>query len=220
MRLIPLLLAAALSASAADVTAERLAKAEREPENWLTYYGGYKSWRYSTSTTTFQQLYANWRWSGRLSPASGGMEECNRRCWSSTGDVRLSAQNHVFALDAATGEQIWRYDYLLPAELPSVYGNWNRGVAIAYGLVYLGTLDNHVVALDAKTGREAWNVEVENAKQCGCTLIAAPLVVKDMVITGVTGGDFGAPRLPERLRRQNRSPPLAFLDNPGAGRAG
>ena len=100
-----------------------------------------------------------------------------------------TAWNHVFALDAATGERLWRYDYPEPEAIPGTYGTWNRGVAVAYGLVFMGTLDNHVVALDRETGEEVWRVEVENSKQCGCNITSAPLVVKDIVITGVTGGD-------------------------------
>ena len=69
------------------------------------------------------------------------------------------------------------------------YGPWNRGVALGHGLVFMGTMDNHLVALDAKTGREVWKVEIEDADQCGCNITSAPLVVKDTVITGVTGGD-------------------------------
>ncbi len=189
MRILAASLLAVLSLPAADVTADRLAKAESEPQNWLTYYGAYKSWRYSAldqvNGTNVKRLAPVWAFESGFD--DGGMQSAPL---VADGVMYVStAQNHVFALDAVTGEQIWRYDYELPAELPSVYGNWNRGVALAYGLVYLGTLDNHVVAIDAKTGRERWKVEVENAKQCGCNITSAPLVVKDMVITGVTGGD-------------------------------
>ena len=189
MRSLALLFLAILSLHAADVTADRLAKAESEPQNWLTYYGSYKSWRYSAldsiNRTNVKRLAPVWAFESGF--GDGGMQSAPLVV---DGVMYVStARNHVFALNAATGEQIWRYDYELPGELPSVYGNWNRGVAIAYGLVFLGTLDNHLVALDAKTGREVWNVEVENAKQCGCNITSAPLIVKDMVVTGVTGGD-------------------------------
>ncbi len=185
-------LVAALACSvlhAADVTADRLESAEGEPENWLTYYGTYKSWRYSSldqvNRSNVMRLTTVWAFESGLD--DGGMQSAPLVV---DGVMYVSAaQNHVFALDAVTGEQIWRYKHELPDELPAVYGNWNRGVAIAYGLVYLGTLDNHLVALDAETGREVWRVEIENSKQCGCNITSAPLVVKDMVITGVTGGD-------------------------------
>ncbi|MCY4597601.1 MAG: PQQ-dependent dehydrogenase, methanol/ethanol family [Bryobacterales bacterium] len=175
--------------NAAEVTADRLESAESEPENWLTYYGTYKAWRYSPldqiNRSNVKQLTPVWAFESGLD--DGGMQSAPLVV---DGVMYVStAQNHVFALDAVTGEQIWRYQHELPDELPAVYGNWNRGVAIAYGIVYLGTLDNHVVALDAGTGREVWRVEVENSKQCGCNITSAPLIVKDMVITGVTGGD-------------------------------
>ena len=175
--------------NAAEVTAGRLERAESEPENWLTYYGTYKSWRYSPldqiNRSNVKRLTPVWAFESGLD--DGGMQSAPLVV---DGVMYVStAQNHVFALNAVTGEQIWRYQHELPDELPAVYGNWNRGVAIAYGLVYLGTLDNHVVAIDAETGREVWRVEVENAKQCGCNITSAPLIVKDMVITGVTGGD-------------------------------
>ena len=175
--------------NAAEVTADRLESAESEPENWLMYYGTYKSWRYSPldqiNRSNVKRLSPIWAFESGLD--DGGMQSAPLVV---DGVMYVStAQNHVFALDAVTGEQIWRYQHELPDELPAVYGNWNRGVAIAYGLVYLGTLDNHVVALDAETGREVWRVEVENSKQCGCNITSAPLIVKDMVITGVTGGD-------------------------------
>ena len=185
-----LLLAIGLSVlPGAEVDSKRLEAAESEPENWLSYYGTYKSWRYSPlgdiNRSNVKRLSTVWAFESGID--DGGMQSAPLVV---DGVMYVStANNHVFALDAATGEQIWRYDYELPDELPSVYGNWNRGVALAYGLVYLGTLDNHVVAIDVKTGRETWKVEVENAKQCGCNITSAPLIVKDMVITGVTGGD-------------------------------
>ncbi len=189
MRLALLLAVGLHVLSAAEVDSDRLEQAESEPQNWLSYYGTYKSWRYSPldqiNRSSVENLAPVWAFESGFD--DGGMQSAPLVV---DGVMYVStAQNHVFALDAATGEQIWRYDHELPAELPAVYGNWNRGVAVAYGLVYLGTLDNHLLAIDAKSGREVWKVEVENAAQCGCNITSAPLVVKDMVITGVTGGD-------------------------------
>jgi alcohol dehydrogenase (cytochrome c) len=100
-----------------------------------------------------------------------------------------SAHDRVYALDAATGAQRWRYDYPLPRDFVNFYGPGNRGVAVADGRVFLGTLDNTVVALGARTGRELWRTNVEDAQQCGCSITGAPLVVGGRVLTGVTGGD-------------------------------
>jgi alcohol dehydrogenase (cytochrome c) len=100
-----------------------------------------------------------------------------------------SASSWVFALDAATGRLVWEYHFPLPKRTQLGYGRQNRGVAVGRGRVFFGTADNHVVALDQKTGKEQWRVNVEDERQCGCNVTGAPLVVKDMVIAGVTGGD-------------------------------
>ena len=182
-----LVLFAAL-AFAAKVTSERLEQAEREPQNWLTYGGTYKAWRYSAldqvNRTNVRSLIP--AWALQTGVIDGGLN-----CTPLVADGIMyvtSAWNRVFAVDAVTGDEIWHYYYPAPKKV-TFYGPWNRGVALGHGLVFMGTMDNHLVALDAKTGREVWNVEIEDADQCGCNITSAPLVVKDMVITGVTGGD-------------------------------
>jgi len=157
--------------------------------DWPHYGGSYRSWRYSA----LDQVNAgNVR---RLTPAwvfqtgdpDGGLQVTPIVV---DGVMYLStSHNRIFALDAATGRVLWRYDFPLPRDFVTFYGPWNRGVAVAHGLVFMGTIDNHVVAVDQKTGRETWRVNVEDASQCGCNSTGAPLVVKDKVIVGVTGGD-------------------------------
>src|SRR6185295_2965271 len=104
----------------------------------------------------------------------------------------ISAGARVFALDAAKGTVIWQYRY--PSVRPGVPGSHsdfvqNRGLALGDGKVFFGTKDNFVVALDQKTGRQVWKVSMDDPKQCGCNITAAPLVVKDKVIIGGNGGD-------------------------------
>jgi alcohol dehydrogenase (cytochrome c) len=100
-----------------------------------------------------------------------------------------SASNWVFALNAATGALLWEYRFPLRKGIEMPYAKQNRGVAVGHGRVFMGTSDNHMVALDQKTGAELWRVNVEDVRQCGCSITGAPLIVKDMVIAGVTGGD-------------------------------
>ena len=100
-----------------------------------------------------------------------------------------SASNWVFALDAANGSVRWEYRYRWPNGQAPVYGRQSRGVAVGSGRVFMGTADNHMLALDQKTGEEVWRVNVEDTRQCGCNITGAPLVVKDLVVVGVTGGD-------------------------------
>ena len=98
----------------------------------------------------------------------------------------------VFALDAATGRLIWRYKYPLSASVGRSGGEAfriNRGLAVSDGKVFLGTPDSYLVAIDQKTGRELWSVNVDDSNQCGCSITSAPLVVKDKVIVGGSGGD-------------------------------
>lgn len=100
----------------------------------------------------------------------------------------ITARARVFALNAATGREIWNYRYPEPpANVPGFVGN--RGLAVGDGKVFFGTKDNYMVALDEKTGRLLWKVNVDDARQCGCNITAAPLVAKDKVIVGGTGGD-------------------------------
>ncbi len=178
-------------AFAGEVTTERLNNAKSEPQNWLSYYGTYESWRYSELDQVDRSNIGNLApvWAFETGMPEGGMQSTPLVV---DGVMYLtSALNKIFALDAASGERLWTYAYNFADKgaIPPLYGTWNRGVAIWEGLVFMGTLDNHVVAVDAETGREVWDVEVEDARQCGCSITGAPLVAKGMVITGVTGGD-------------------------------
>ena len=173
--LTPLLLAFALSGQ------------HEMKENWLHYGGGQSSWRYSAldqiNASNVKRLAPAWVF--QTGDPDGGLQATPI---VADGILYLStSRNRVYALDGATGRQLWEYHY--GTKINIFYGPWNRGVAVGAGHVFIGTLDNHVVALDQKTGREVWRVNVEDAQQCGCNITAAPLVVKNKVIVGVTGGD-------------------------------
>jgi alcohol dehydrogenase (cytochrome c) len=167
---------------------ERLINSDKEPQNWLSYGGNYSAHRYSAlnqiNRTNVKNLTPVWLFNtGEL---AGGL---NATPIVADGVLYLMGpKNRVFALNAATGELLWKYFYKLSIkDIP--YQPGSRGLAIGHGRVYFGTLDNHVVALDAKTGRELWDVEVENTQQCGCNITSPPLIVKDKVIVGGTGGE-------------------------------
>ena len=177
------------SLMAAEVTGERLIQAQKEPHNWLSYSGTYNAWRYSPldqiNKNNLKKLVPVWAF--QTGKTDGGFS-----CTPLVADGVMyitSPWNRVFAINAVTGKELWHYYYPVPKEFGLIYGPWNRGVALGYGLVFMGTIDNHLVALDAKTGKEVWNVNIENVQQCGCNISGAPLVVKDKVIVGVTGGD-------------------------------
>ncbi len=181
-------LLATVSARGQEVSWERLINSDREPQNWLSYGGNYSAHRYSALDQINRENV------GKLAPAwlfqtgelRGGL---NATPIVADGVMYLMGpMNRVFALDAATGEILWRYFYKLP-NMSIPYQAGSRGLAIGFGRVFFGTVDNHVVALDAKTGRELWQVEVEDVRQCGCNITSAPLIVKDKVIVGGTGGE-------------------------------
>lgn len=137
------------------------------------------------------------------------------------GVIYLStSHNHIFAIDGATGKELWKYTYQLPKGFTIFYGPWNRGVAVGHGKVYIGTLDNFVVAVDQKTGRELWKVNIEDASQCGCNITAAPLVVKDKVIVGVTGGDSAHRGYITALNANTGRQAWRFYTIPGPGEKG
>jgi alcohol dehydrogenase (cytochrome c) len=156
--------------------------------DWPEHGGTSLSWRYSAldqiNTANVKRLAPAWIFQ------TGDYEMGLQATPIVVGGVLYlsTSRNSVYALDGATGHLLWQYKYPLPrGAVP--YGPQNRGVAVAGGEVFEGTYDNYLVALDQKTGVELWRVNVEDSKQCGCNITAAPLVVKDLVIVGGTGGD-------------------------------
>ncbi len=137
------------------------------------------------------------------------------------GVLYITGNNNVaWAVDARTGRQIWRYRRALPPGLTYGAGNpSNRGFAALGDRLFMSTLDGHLLAFDRNTGRIVWDTVVEDYK-AGHALIAAPLVVKDKVVVGNSGGDLPTrgfidaydPRTGARLWR--------FYTIPGPGEPG
>src|SRR6185503_389129 len=98
--------------------------------------------------------------------------------------------NDIIALDAKTGRAFWLYHYApSPAARPCC-GIVNRGVAILGDSLFMATVDAHLVSVDAKNGHARWDVKLAEAS-AGYAMTVAPLVVKDKVIVGVAGGEYG-----------------------------
>jgi alcohol dehydrogenase (cytochrome c) len=97
--------------------------------------------------------------------------------------------NTALAYDLNTGKQLWRYEHKLGTAITCCGPN-NRGVALHGPHLYMGTLDAHLVALDRKTGKVVWDIEVADPT-AGYSLTAAPLVIGNNVILGVSGGEYG-----------------------------
>jgi alcohol dehydrogenase (cytochrome c) len=98
--------------------------------------------------------------------------------------------SRLFAIDVKTGEEIWQYDARLPEGILPCCDVVNRGAAIFGDKIYFGTLDARIIALNLKTGDVVWTKKIAEYKE-GYSYTAAPLIVKGMVITGNSGGEFG-----------------------------
>lgn len=178
--------AAALSA---QTTFEQLRDAPQAGGNWLTYSGSYNGWRYSSldqiSTTNASRLKIKWVYQ---MPTTLKVETTPLVV---NGVMYFSEPpSNVVAVDAATGRQFWRYARVLPERINVCCGQVNRGVAVLGDRVYVGTVDAHLVSLDARTGAVLWDVEVADYRT-GHSITVAPLAVKNMIVCGISGGEYG-----------------------------
>jgi alcohol dehydrogenase (cytochrome c) len=98
--------------------------------------------------------------------------------------------SRLFAIDTKTGAKLWQYEQRLPEGIMPCCDVVNRGAALYGNLVIFGTLDAQLVALDQATGKVVWKEKIDDY-QAGYSSSAAPLIAKGMVLTGVSGGEFG-----------------------------
>jgi PQQ-dependent dehydrogenase, methanol/ethanol family len=157
--------------------------------NWTSYNGDYTGRRYSAlreiNTANVQQLRAAWVFH------PGNSQNMEVTPLVVRGVMFLSAANDVFALDARSGRQIWHHHRPVSSGLiDDAAAHKNRGVAVWHDSVFIETDDAHLVALDARSGGQLWDVEyADKAQNYGAT--SAPLVLKDQVLVGTSGGDSG-----------------------------
>ncbi|HEY0363646.1 MAG TPA: PQQ-binding-like beta-propeller repeat protein, partial [Solirubrobacteraceae bacterium] len=182
---------------AKGVTYERILDARSEPHNWLTYYGAYDGQRYSPldqiNAETVKKLKPEWMFQcGSVGLHSGASTYSFEASPLVVDGVMFVSgwDGWVWALDARNGDLLWQYRHASPFDVSLCCGNVNRGVAVAQGLVFVVTLNAHIVALDAENGEVVWD-QVYGDVRAGESATVAPLVVKDMVIVGSSGGEFG-----------------------------
>jgi alcohol dehydrogenase (cytochrome c) len=172
-----------------QVTYDRLRAAANEPQNWLTYSGTYSGWRYSTlnQITTNNASHLSLQWAFQV----GDIGQLESTPLVVDGVMYATGQNNrAFAIDARTGRAIWRYQRNLPDKLQICCGMVNRGMAILGNRLFMATLDAHLIALDTKTGNLLWDVTVADYHQA-IALTLAPLAVKNEIIVGPAGGEYG-----------------------------
>jgi alcohol dehydrogenase (cytochrome c) len=125
----------------------------------------------------------------------------------------------AWAIDARSGRQIWRYRRELPSNLTACCGLVNRGFGVLGDKLFMVTLDAHLLALDMKTGAIAWDVTMQEY-QNGYASTIAPIVVKDKVIVGVAGGEFGIRGFIDAYEAQTGKRAWRFYTIPGSGEPG
>lgn len=198
-------------AQAAPVDDLRLRAAGDDPSNWLSYGRDYANQRFSPLTQINRESVA------RLVPRwlyqTGTSATFQATPLVVDGVMYLSMPfNHVAAIDAVSGRELWRYEHKRKTS-KMCCGPANRGVSVAYGKVYMGTVDSRLIALDAKTGKIAWDIPLaadtgpsERTEQLaindalrghaatGATGVGAnmaPLAFNGKIIIGITGVGYG-----------------------------
>ena len=180
-----------ITGGAQQITSQDLLDAFKDPSRWLTYAGDYSGRRHSPLTqitpANVNQLTAQWTFQ------TGVLGKFEASPIVLDGIIYITgADNNAWALDARTGRTIWRHTRILPdtADLNVCCGMVNRGFAVYRDLLIMTTLDAHLVALDMKTGNPVYDVVVDDYKR-GYAATVAPLLVKDKVIIGIAGAEFG-----------------------------
>ncbi len=200
------------------LTYDRIRNSQAEPQNWLTYWGDYGGRHFSSldqiNTANVGQLQAKW---AAQMPGNGVVESVPLvvdGVMYTTGPP-----GQVFALDARTGRQIWRYQRTQKVVNPYESNRVNRGVAMLGNRLFFGTLDAALVALDARTGTPLWEVQVADAMK-GYSITSPPLVVKDKVITGISGGEYGIRGFIDAYDASTGERVWRFYTTPGPGEFG
>lgn len=177
----------------AQVTFDRLVRASQEPHNWLSYSGGYFSQRHSELAQITPENVKNLEsaWIYQLNSREPTSTRFEVTPLVSDGIMYIvQPPNDIIALDAVTGRPFWMYSYNPSPQARPCCGRLNRGVAIHEDRLFMGTIDGHLLAVDAKSGTLLWDKTVVRP-EAGYAFASAPLVIKDKVIMGPAGGEFG-----------------------------
>ena len=188
MKLLASLLIAA-SLPAADITNDKLLRAQSDPGAWLTYGRNYAGWRYSElaeiNASNVAQLAPQWIFQTGVN----GKNETTPLVFDQMMFV-TGPENHAWALDLRTGRPVWHYYKPLPPGVSICCGKVNRGFAVLGQKLFKVNLEARLLALDYKTGNVLWETEIDSVKK-GYSATVAPLVIKNMVLVGIAGAEYG-----------------------------
>jgi alcohol dehydrogenase (cytochrome c) len=172
-----------------SVSQSRLDAAANDSANFLHSNGSYAQTRYHLANQI------NTSNVGRLKPAfvfqTAVLESMETAPIVVDGIMYLTTSyNHVYAIDAATGQEYWHYKHKQGPVTTYCCGPNNRGVAIMNDRVYMGTLDAKLLALDAKTGKVLWSTQIADP-ELGYSETMAPVAVNGKILIGTNGGEYG-----------------------------
>jgi alcohol dehydrogenase (cytochrome c) len=176
------------ASAAAQVTYDRLVHALDEPQNWLTYWGDYSATRHrpldQINVSNVARLRVEWMYQ------TGKVERYETMPLVVDGIMYVTAADGTaVALDARTGRQLWRYSHVFPKDHST--GQVNRGMGILGNRLFQVTPDAYVIALDTRTGKLLWESEMMPYQSGASAATLAPLIVKDKVVVGISGGEYG-----------------------------
>jgi alcohol dehydrogenase (cytochrome c) len=176
-------------ANGPNISQAALDAAANDAKNWIHPNGSYDQMRY------YPGAQVNAGNVGKLKPAfvfqTAVLESMETAPIVVDGVMYLTTSfNHLYAIDAVTGEEYWHYKHKLGPIVTVCCGNNNRGVAIEGGRLFMGTIDAKLVALDAKTGKVLWEKQIGDPEK-GYSETMAPAVVDGKVLIGTNGGEYG-----------------------------
>jgi alcohol dehydrogenase (cytochrome c) len=174
---------------AAGVTTRRLEASGAEPQNWLMYWGDYQATHFSPLSQVDGRNVGRLRAAWTFQMSGSSLLEATPVVVD--GVMYATEPGVVVAIDARTGRRIWRYARSQKVRNPYEINPFNRGVAVLGNRLFVGTLDAALIAIDARSGHPLWETQVADS-MLGYSITSPPLVVKDKVLVGVSGGEFGA----------------------------
>jgi alcohol dehydrogenase (cytochrome c) len=218
MKRVLLLAFLAVASLDAQVSFDRLQRADSEPHNWLTYSGTPFNQRHSLLTqvtpANVKNLELQWIWQAH------SLEKFEATALAVDGILyTVQAPNDVVALDAVTGRVFWSYTYTPASNARTCCGRVNRGVSILGDTLFMGTIDAHLIALDAKSGHLLWKTQVADSAD-RYAITHAPTIVKDLVIVGTAGGDLGTRAFIAAFDAKTGKERWRFYTVPGPGEPG
>ena len=212
-----LLLALATLQAQSPVPFARIASADKEPGNWLTYSRDYLGLRHSplTQLTPRNAAGLKVKWAYQFPDGN------NQTSPIVVDNVMyVSGPNRVAALDTRTGRPFWTWQRPVPADYQSIgFGRTNRGVAVLDDLVFVATLDCYLVALDAKSGKQRWATRAGDYK-LGYSFTVAPLAIRGKIVVGTSGGEAGIRGFLDAYDAKTGTRAWRFHTIPGPGEPG